>query len=92
MRQRDLDARLRAGCRRLGRVRPDVRGTSRRRREGHPFLGPGGHDRAELVTVDRFGDLAAGVADEPGDLLDGDVAVGHQADIGYLYLILKSSW
>jgi hypothetical protein len=37
----------------------------------------GGEDGAELVAVDGFGDFAAGVADEPGDLLDSDVAVGH---------------
>ncbi len=34
--------------------------------------------RAELVPVDGFSDFAAGVADEPGDLFDGDVAVGHE--------------
>ena len=34
------------------------------------------------MAVDGFGDFAAGVADEPGDLLDGDVAVGHEADEG----------
>jgi hypothetical protein len=50
--------------------------------QGIHLLGSGGHDRPELVPLDRFGDLAAGVADEPGDLLDGDVAVGHEADEG----------
>src|SRR5260370_23721683 len=46
------------------------------------LLGAGGHDGPELVPVHRFGDLAAGVADEPGDLFHCYVAVGHQADEG----------
>ena len=46
------------------------------------FLGSGGHDGPELMPVDRLGDFAAGVADEPGDLLDDDIAVRHQADEG----------
>ena len=52
------------------------------RQQGVHFLGAGGEDGPELVPVDRFGDFVAGVADEPGDLLDGDVAVGHEADEG----------
>jgi hypothetical protein len=46
------------------------------------FLCAGGEDGPELVAVDGFGDFAAGVADEAGDLFDGDVVVGHQADEG----------
>jgi hypothetical protein len=38
--------------------------------QGVHFLGSGGEDGPELVPVDLFGDLAAGVADEPGDLFD----------------------
>jgi hypothetical protein len=38
---------------------------------------PGGQDRPELVTVDGFGDFAAAVADQAGDLFDCDVAVGQ---------------
>jgi hypothetical protein len=43
-------------------------------------LGAGRDDRPELAPVDHLGGRSAVVPGEPGDLLDRDAALGHDAE------------
>ena len=43
-------------------------------------LGAGGDHRPQFPAVGDFGGVGGGVSDQPGDLLDADPAVAHQAD------------
>jgi hypothetical protein len=56
----------------------------------HGF-GSAEQDRADLLAVDGFGYGGAAVADEAGDVFEGDVGVGEQRDEAVQYL-LEGLW